>query len=181
MRDIVAYNAPAPQAPARNSPQPNPSILTYNSHRKIKRPLLSDKKVYRPIRKLTLSRIDEIPRPRSKSIQHSTDFSSTRPMMRSRSNVSADTSRSVPVCNQSQDISNQMESVSPQYAEPKYDSGSDERPASMMDLPIMVPMDPLTGAYIPYPEYAYYHDDNCRFGRYKKKQSKNNLFLAFMY
>ncbi|CAH0719520.1 unnamed protein product, partial [Brenthis ino] len=184
MRDIVAYNAPAPQAPARNQYNP-PSIETYNSHRKIKRPKLGDRKVYRPVRRHTLSRIDETPnqtRPRSKSLQHSTDFSSTRPMMRSRSNVSADTSRSVPICNQSHEIENQIESVSPQYAEPKgYESGSDERPASMMDLPIMVPMDPLTGAYIPYPEYAYYHDDNCRLNRFKRKQSKNNLFLAFMY
>ncbi|CAH2233011.1 jg699 [Pararge aegeria aegeria] len=110
-------------------------------------------------------------------------------MLRSRSNVSADTSRSVPVCNQSRDIENQVESISPQYAEPKgFDSGSDERPASMMDLPIMVPLDPVTGAYIPYPEYAYYHDDDCRLSRMKwrgnKKKSSsktNNLFLAFMY
>lgn len=205
MRDLVAAhfaNAPAPQAPARNpSPQPHPpyrqpstsSVETYNSHRKIKRPKLGDKKVYRPVRRHTLSRIDETPpqtlnRPRSKSLQHSTDFSSTRPMIRSRSHVSDDTSRSVPVCNQSHDIDNQVESMSPHYAEPKiYDSGSDERPASMMDLPIMVPLDPATGAYIPYPEYAYYHDDECRLNRFKwrgnkKKSSKaNNLYLAFMY
>lgn len=204
MRDLVAahfVNSPAPQAPARNpSPtinRPPPSIPssleTYNSHRKIKRPKLGDRKVYRPVRRHTLSRIDETPpntvRPRSKSLQHSTDFSSTRPILRSRSNISADTSRSVPVCNQSQDVENQVESSSPQYAEPKgSESGSSfDRPASMSDLPIMVPLDPATGAYIPYPEYSYYHDDGCRFGRYRqynkrKASSKhNNLYLAFMY
>ncbi|CAH2106607.1 unnamed protein product [Euphydryas editha] len=109
-------------------------------------------------------------------------------MIRSRSNVSADTSRSVPVCDQSQDVA-VHESTSPQYAEPKgFDSGSsDERPVSMMDLPIMVPLDPATGAYIPYPEYAFYHDEACRQNRsrpnWNRKQSSknNNLFLAFMY
>lgn len=203
MRDLVAAhfaNAPAPQAPARNpSPpqQPPPSLPssleTYNSHRKIKRPKLGDRKVYRPVRRHTLSRIDETPpnslRPRSKSLQHSTDFSSTRPILRSRSNISADTSRSVPVCNQSQDVENQVESGSPQYAEPTHSSSSYERPASMTDLPIMVPLDPATGAYIPYPEYSYYHDDGCRLARYRQynKKSKkyspkhSNLYLAFMY
>lgn len=199
-------NAPAPQAPARNpSPvnnhnrQPSTSSLeTYNSHRKIKRPKLGDRKVYRPVRRHTLSRIDETPpqtlRTRSKSLQHSADFSSTRPILRSRSNISADTSRSVPVCNQSQEIENQLESSSPQYAEPKgYDSTSsyerhEDRPVSMTDLPIMVPIDPVTGAYIPYPEYTYYHDDSCRLNqlrwKYNKKRklsSKSNLYLAFMY
>lgn len=195
-------NAPAPQAPARN-PSPSrqastSSMETFNSHRKIRRPKLGDRKVYRPVRRHTLSRIDETPpqtlRPRSKSLQHSNDFSSTRPILRSRSNISADTSRSVPVCNQSQDIENQVESSSPQYAEPKnYDSGSsydrhEDRPVSMTDLPIMVPIDPATGAYIPYPEYTYYHDDSCRLSqfrwKYNKKRkvsSKNNLYLAFMY
>ncbi|XP_041978400.1 uncharacterized protein LOC121732544 [Aricia agestis] len=190
MRDIVAAtfaNPPAPQAPARNPSPPNPqtpsSIETYNSHRRVKRPKLGDRRVYRPVRRHTLSRIDETPpqtRPRSKSLQHSTDFSSTRQILRSRSNISADTSRSVPVCNQSQDI----DSTSPQYAEPKYSSGSsDERPVSMSDLPIMVPLDPVTGAYIPYPEYAYYDDSGrSRFRwRCKKSAKPNNLFLAFMY
>lgn len=199
-------NAPAPQAPARNpSPALQPSISsleTFNSHRKIKRPKLGDRKVYRPIRRHTLSRIDEAEnqtlRPRSKSLQHSTDFSSTRPILRSRSNISADTSRSVPVCNQSNEIGNQNEGSSPQYAEPKgYDSESSyeryeqherrEMPVSMSDLPIMVPIDPDTGAYIPYPEYTYYQDDSSRLNRMrwkynkKKKSSKNNLYLAFMY
>lgn len=205
MRDIVAAhfaNAPAPQAPARSSPQPprlpsNPSIETYNSHRKIKRPKLGDRKVYRPVRRHTLSRIDETPpqsRPRSKSLQHSADFSSTRPMIRSRSHVTADSSHSMPVCDQSQlsqlsQLSREValhEGTSPQYAELRgYDSGSsDDRPVSMMDLPIMVPLDPATGAYIPYPEYAYYHDDSCRLSRnWTRNQSSknNNLFLAFMY
>ncbi|KAJ8730254.1 hypothetical protein PYW07_017292 [Mythimna separata] len=209
MRDLVAAhfaNAPAPQAPARNpSPprQPTPSLPssleTYNSHRKIKRPKLGDRKVYRPVRRHTLSRIDETPpntlRPRSKSLQHSasmqhsTDFSSTRPILRSRSNISADTSRSVPVCNQSHDAEPQLSS-SPQYAEPtRSEASSYERPASMTDLPIMVPLDPATGAYIPYPEYTYYHDDGCRLARYRQynKKSKkyspkhSNLYLAFMY
>ncbi|KAJ2946127.1 hypothetical protein O0L34_g5057 [Tuta absoluta] len=214
MRDLVAAhfaNAPAPQAPARNPTPPSPDLLqhrqpstssleTFNSHRKIRRPKLGDRKVYRPVRRHTLSRIDETPtqtfeRQRSKSLQHSTDFSSTRPILRSRSNISADTSRSVPVCNQSQDIENQLSS-SPQYAEPKgYDSTSsysrqeefmmesNGRPVSMTDLPIMVPLDPTTGAYVPYPEYAYYHDENCRRWKYNKKRkaSKNNLYLAFMY
>lgn len=205
MRDLVAAhfaNAPAPQAPARNPSPPHhhpppslPSSLeTYNSHRKIKRPKLGDRKVYRPVRRHTLSRIDETPpntlRPRSKSLQHSTDFSSTRPILRSRSNISADTSRSVPVCNQSQDVENQLESNSPQYAEPTRSSDSSyERPASMTDLPIMVPLDPATGAYIPYPEYTYYHDDGCRLARYRQYNNKSkkyspkhsNLYLAFMY
>ncbi|KAJ8727977.1 hypothetical protein PYW08_016362 [Mythimna loreyi] len=202
MRDLVAAhfaNAPAPQAPARNpSPPHNPppslpsSLETYNSHRKIKRPKLGDRKVYRPVRRHTLSRIDETPpnslRPRSKSLQHSTDFSSTRPILRSRSNISADTSRSVPVCNQSQDVGPQL-SHSPQYAEPARSDDSFGRPASMTDLPIMVPLDPATGAYIPYPEYSYYHDDGCRLARYRQynKKSKkyspkhSNLYLAFMY
>ncbi|XP_068631907.1 uncharacterized protein [Battus philenor] len=208
MRDIVAANfanPPAPQAPARN-PSPHNgvqykpysifSLETYNSHRKIKRPKLGDKNVYRPVRRHTLSRIDETPpqtlRPRSKSMQVSTDFSSTRPMVRSLSNVSADTSRSVPVCNQSHDTENPAAvSSSPQYADPKaYDSSSSyDRPASMTDLPIMVPLDPITGAYIPYPEYSYYLDDGCRLDRYKRKCNRdkrkvskpNNLFLAFMY
>ncbi|CAB3223877.1 unnamed protein product [Arctia plantaginis] len=203
MRDLVAANfanAPAPQAPARNPnptlPQSPPSIEssheTYNSHRTIKRPKLGDRKVYRPVRRHTLSRIDETPpnivRPRSKSLQHSNDFSSTRLILRSRSNISADTSRSVPVCNQSYDVENQIEGDSPQYAEPREsDSGSSfDVPASMSDLPIMVPLDPATGAYIPYPEYTYYRNDGCRFGRYrqynKKLSSKNsNVYLAFMY
>lgn len=194
-------NAPAPQAPARN-PDPTPdgtqlspaTFDTYNSHRKIKRPRIGDRKVYRPVRRHTLSRIDETPqqpRPRSKSLQHSTDFSSNRRILRSRSNISADTSRSVPVCNESQEVGNQLEGGSPQYAEPNRnsDSGSsyDDRPVSMTDLPIMVPIDPATGAYIPYPEYTYYHDDGCRLNRFKKKNklkklsSKSNLYLAFMY
>ncbi|XP_045448896.1 uncharacterized protein LOC123657387 [Melitaea cinxia] len=119
------------------------------------------------------------------------DFSSTRPMIRSHTHVSADSSRSMPVCDQSQlsQLSREValhEGTSPQYAELRgYDSGSsDERPASMMDLPIMVPLDPATGAYIPYPEYAYYHDDSCRLSRnWTRNQSSknNNLFLAFMY
>ncbi|XP_059045286.1 uncharacterized protein LOC131841070 [Achroia grisella] len=203
MRELVAAHfanaaAAAPQAPARNtSPAnypPSPSIDTYNSHRKIKRPKLGDKKVYRPVRRHTLSRIDETPpqtlRPRSRSLQHSTDFSSTRPILRSRSNISADTSRSVPVCNQSHEVENQIESSSPQYAEPKgYDSASsyEDRPVSMSDLPIMVPLDPSTGAYIAYPEY--FRDGGCKFNpsRWKRKRSKkapskhNNLYLAFMY
>ncbi|PZC86284.1 hypothetical protein B5X24_HaOG211445 [Helicoverpa armigera] len=202
MRDLVAAhfaNAPAPQAPARNPSPPHapapslPSSLeTYNSHRKIKRPMLGGRQVYRPVRRHTLSRIDEAPgatRPRSKSLQHSADFSSTRPILRSRSNISADTSRSVPVCNQSQDVQPQVEGPSPQYAEPeRSDSSSYERPASMTDLPIMVPLDPATGAYIPYPEYTYYRDDGCRLARYRqynksrKYSSKHsNLYLAFMY
>lgn len=201
MRDLVAAhfaNTPAPQAPARNpSPSPTPSRTltydTYNSHRKIKRPRIGDRKVYRPVRRHTLSRIDEAPqqtRPRSKSLQNSTDFSSTRRILRSRSNISADTSRSVPVCNESQEVGNQLEGGSPQYAEPNRhsDSGSsyEDRPVSMTDLPIMVPIDPTTGAYIPYPEYTYYHDDGCRLNRFRKKKklklsSKNNLYLAFMY
>lgn len=203
MRDLVAAtfaNAPAPQAPARNRDAPDsqrqpslPSSLdTYNSHRKIKRPKLGDRRVYRPVRRHTLSRIDEAPptRPRSKSLQHSADFSSTRPILRSRSNISADTSRSVPVCNESHEIGNQVESNSPQYAEPKDSdtASSYDRPVSMSDLPIMVPIDPATGAYIPYPEYSYYHDDGCRLNRYKLKKrmrklsSKHtNLYLAFMY
>lgn len=209
MRDFVAahyVNAAAPQAPARNlTPSPAfdrhapsmASIETYNSHRKIKRPKLGDRKVYRPVRRHTLSRIDETPhqtRPRSKSLQHSTDFSSTRPILRSRSNISADTSRSVPVCNESHEIENQNnESNSPQYAEPKgYDSASSyDRPVSMTDLPIMVPIDPATGAYIPYPEYTYYQDsDQCRLEHYRYKYNKrmrklssktSNLYLAFMY
>lgn len=207
MRDLVAAhfaNAPAPQAPARNpSPQQkNPStssLETYNSHRKVyRRPKLGDRKVYRPVRRHTLSRIDETPpqtlRTRSKSLQHSTDFSSTRPILRSRSNISADTSRSVPMCNQSQDIENQVSCSSPQYAEPKgYESSSsydrhEERIVSMSDLPIMVPIDPVTGAYIPYPEYSYYNDDSCRLNQYRwdyskkrKFSTKSNLYLAFMY
>lgn len=204
MRDLVAAhfaNAPAPQAPARNdSPdinrtQHSPGTYdTYNSHRKIKRPKIGDRKVYRPVRRHTLSRIDEAPqqaRPRSKSLQHSADFSSTRRILRSRSNISADTSRSVPVCNESQEVGNQLESNSPQYAEPNRNSDSrssyDDRPVSMTDLPIMVPIDPATGAYIPYPEYTYYHDDGCRLNRFRKKRklknlsSKSNLYLAFMY
>lgn len=197
MRDLVAAhfaNAAAPQAPARNRPPTPSSLDTYNSHRKITRPRLGDRKVYRPVRRHTLARIDETPPPtirtRSKSLQHSTDFSSTRPILRSRSNISADTSRSVPVCNQSHEIENQLESSSPQYAEPKgYDSASSyDRPVSMTDLPIMVPIDPATGAYIPYPEYTYYHDDGCRLNRLKlKKRMKkfsskhSNLYLAFMY
>ncbi|XP_038212041.1 Usher syndrome type-1G protein homolog [Zerene cesonia] len=139
------------------------------------------RKVYRPARRHTLSRIDEtVSESRTRSLPPS-DFS-TRPALRSRSNVSADTSRSVPVCNQSHETSNQLES--PQYADPDSSSCGD-RPASMTDLPIMVPMDPLTGAYIPYPEYAYYHDDGCRLNRLKwkgkSKTKNNNLFLAFMY
>ncbi|XP_037872738.1 uncharacterized protein LOC119629762 [Bombyx mori] len=109
-------------------------------------------------------------------------------MLRSRSNVSADTSRSVPVCNQSHEIGNQLESNSPQYAEPKdSDSSSYERPASMTDLPIMVPIDQVTGAYVPYPQYSYYHDEGCKLNRLKrnnkksKKSPKNNVYLAFMY
>ncbi|XP_014367730.2 uncharacterized protein LOC106718216 [Papilio machaon] len=203
MRDIVAAtfaNPAAPQAPARNpSPDNAPhkpasipsSIETFNSHRKIRRPKLGDKKVYRPVRRNTLSRIDEAPpqtRPRSKSLQISTDFSSTRPMVRSRSNMSMDTSRSIPACSYS--TQNQLETSSPQYAEPRgYDSSSScERPASMTDLPIMIPLDPVTGAYIPYPEYSYYQDDVGRVNRYKWKRNRgtktsksNNLFLAFMY
>lgn len=199
MRDLVAAtfaNAPAPQAPARNAApeyqrQPTPSSLdTYNSHRKIKRPKLGDRQVYRPVRRNTLSRIDEAPvvRPRSKSLQHSTDVCSARPVLRSRSNISADTSRSVPVCNESHETGNQLSS-SPQYAEPKgSDSSSYDRPASMSDLPIMVPIDQATGAYIPYPEYTYYRDDGCRLNRYKLKKrmrkfssKHSNLYLAFMY
>lgn len=206
MRELVAAHfanaaAAAPQAPARNaSPAnypnhpPSPSLQTYNSHRKIKRPKLGDKKVYRPVRRHTLSRIDETPphtlRPRSRSLQHSTDFSSTRPILRSRSNISADTSRSVPVCNQSQEVENQVESSSPQYAEPKgYDSASshDDRVVSMSDIPIMVPLDPSTSAYIAYPEY--FRDSGCKLNpyRWKRKRTKkssskhNNLYLAFMY
>lgn len=194
-RDLVAAyfaNAPAPQAPARNpSPQrtQTPSAFeTFNSHRKV-RNRVGDRRVYRPMQRHTLSRIDEAPRPRSKSLQHSADFSSTRRILRSRSNISADTSRSVPVCDQSQEVEVQMESGSPQYAEPKSDSASsyDDRPASMSDLPIMVPIDPATGAYIPYPEYTYYHDDGCRLNRFRRNKklnkisSKSNLYLAFMY
>lgn len=191
-------NPAAPQAPARNpSPDNDPhkpasipsSVETYNSHRKIRRPKLGDKKVYRPVRRNTLSRIDEAPpqtRPRSKSLQISTDFSSTRPMACSRSNMSLDTS--IPVCSRS--TQHQPETASPQYAEPRgYDSSSScERPASMTDLPIMVPLDPVTGAYIPYPQYSYYQDDAGRVNRYKWKRNRayktsksNNLFLAFMY
>lgn len=204
MRDLVAAhfaNAPAPQTPARNPHASVTSLETYNSHRKIKRPKLGDKRVYRPVRRHTLSRIDETPpqtvRPRSKSMQHSTDmpqstdFSSTRPILRSRSNISADTSRSVPVCNQSHEIENQNECHSPQYAEPKnYDSASSyDRPVSMSDLPIMVPIDPATGAYIPYPEYSYYNDDGRaprNWWKHNKRARKasakhSNLYLAFMY
>lgn len=190
-RDLVAAyfaNAPAPQAPARNpSPQrtqtPN-SFETFNSHRKV-RNRIGDRRVYRPVRRHTLSRIDEQPRPRSKSIQNSTEFASTRPILRSRSNISADTSRSVPVCDQSREVDIHMESASPQYAEPKSGSASsyDERPLSMTDLPIMVPLDTATM----YPEYTFYHDDACRLNRFKKNKklkrtsSKSNLYLAFMY
>lgn len=197
-RDLVAAyfaNAPAPQAPARNPSPPRThtptSFETFNSHRR-PRNRIGERRVYRPVTRRTLARIDETPqiRPRSKSLQHSTDFSSTRLILRSRSNVSADTSRSVPVCDQSQEVEiHQMESGSPQYAEPKSDSGSsyDDRPASMSDLPIVVPIDPATGAYIPYPEYTFYHNDGCRLNRFrrnkklKKISSKSNLYLAFMY
>lgn len=194
---MAAYfsNAPAPQAPARNftppplHPSPT-SFETYNSHRKIRKKI-GDRKVYRPVRRHTLSRIDENITTRSKSLQNSTDFASTRPILRSRSNISADTSRSVPVCNQSQEVDNQFESGSPQYAEagPKSDSNSsfEDRPASMTDLPIVVPIDPVTGAYIPYPEYTFYQESDCRLGRFRKNKklkklsTKNNLYLAFMY
>lgn len=175
---MAAHNVPAPQAPARNTRpthQPSVNMDTFNSHARIKRPKLGDKKVYRPVRRATLSRIDETPT--NRSFQTSMDFSSTRPMMRSRSNVSADTSRSVPVCNQSQDIQN------PEYSSLNYDTkaydSSEDVPASMTDLPIMVPLDRSTGSYIPYPEYSYY--DSCRVGRYRWKSKSNNLFLAFMY
>ncbi|CAG9584522.1 unnamed protein product [Danaus chrysippus] len=175
MRDLVAaHSVPAPQAPARNThthTQPSYNMDTFNSHARLKRPKLGDKKVYRPVRRATLSRIDETPTNRS---YKSMDFS-TRPNMRSRSNVSADTSRSVPVCNQSQDIQN------PEYSSlndtKAYDS-SEDVPASMTDLPIMVPLDRSTGSYIPYPEYSY---DSYQIGRYKYKSKNNNLFLAFMY
>lgn len=206
MRDLVAahyINEPAPQAPARNasfSTRDIPSVCshhTFNSHRKVQRPKLGDKKVYRPVRRHTLSRIDETPqntlRERSKSLQHSMDFSSTRLILRSRSNVSADTSRSVPVCNQSQDISNRAERNSPQYDEPKgYDSASSyDRPVSRSDLPMMIPMEPYTGTYMPFPEVTYYQEsDRCRVDHYKAKYKKrmkklsskhSNLYLAFMY
>lgn len=192
-RDLVAAyfgNAAAPQAPARNPSPPRtqpPNLYeTFNSHRKV-RNRIGDRRVYRPTRRNTLSRIDELPRPKSQ--QNSTDFASTRPILRSRSNISADTSRSVPVCDQSHEVEIHMESGSPQYAEPKSDSASsyDDRPASMTDLPIIVPIDPATGAYIPYPEYTFYHDDACRLNRFRKNKklkkisSKNNLYLAFMY
>ncbi|CAH2037797.1 unnamed protein product, partial [Iphiclides podalirius] len=183
MRDIVAAsfaNAPAPQAPARNPSPPRPpsipSLETFNSHRRPRRPKLGDKKVYRPVRRHTLSRIDETPpptRPRSKSLQVSTDLSSMRPMLRSRSNVSADTSRSVPVCDQS--VGTFGVSSSPQYAEPKgYDSASSyDPPASMSDLPVLA-LGP--NPYIPYPEYTYYQEAARRL-----PAKTNNLFLAFMY
>lgn len=188
---MAAYfaNAPAPQAPARNPSPPRTqtptAFETFNSHKRI-RNRMPDRKLYRPVRRHTLSRIDET---RPISLQNSTDFSSTRPILRSRSNISADTSRSVPVCDQSQevDVGIQMESGSPQYAEPNDSASSyDDRPASMTDLPIMVPIDPTTGAYIPYPEYTYYHDDGCRLNRFRKNKlkkisKKNNLYLAFMY
>lgn len=191
MREAAATCPAAPQAPARNLER-HDSLLTYNSHRRIKRPKLGDRRVYRPVRRHTLSRIDETPtqtlRPRSKSLQHSTDFSSTRPILRSRSNISADTSRSVPVCNESHEIQNQNECHSPQYAEPKgYESASSyDRPVSMSDLPIMVPIDPATGAYIPYPEYSYYNDDGrqCRWWKHNRRRAAakhSNLYLAFMY
>lgn len=194
MRDVSAAhfaNAPAPQAPARNAS--THSLDTYNSHRKIKRSkLIGDKKVYRPQRRNTLARIDETPTQtltRSKSLQHSSDFYSTRPVVHSMSHISADTSRSVPVCDISQESEVPAESSSPQYAEPKSDSSSfANRPASMTDLPIAVPIDPITGAYIPH-AYSYYLDDGCRlshFRKYNKKMKKmsskhNNLYLAFMY
>lgn len=185
-------NAPAPQAPAR-ALERHDSLLTFDSHRRPRRPRLGERRVYRPVRRRTLSRIDETPprtlRPRSKSLQHSTDFSSTRPILRSRSNISADTSRSVPVCNESHEIENQNECHSPQYAEPKgYDSASSyDRPLSMSDLPIVVPVDAATGAYIPYPEYSYYNDDGrgrwWKYGRRAGRPSAkhSNLYLAFMY
>lgn len=190
MRDLVAAyfaNAPAPQAPARNPSrtQTPTTFQTFNSHKRTNRNRLPDRKLYRPVRRHTLSRIDE--RPGSKSLQNSTDLASTRPILRSRSNISADTSRSVPVCDQSQEVEI-LESSSPQYAEPKTDSASsyEDRPASMTDLPIMVPIDPATGAYIPYPEYTFYHDDGCQLNRFRNKKfkkisAKNNLYLAFMY
>lgn len=188
MRDLVAPlgNAAAPQAPARN-PSPSPPatgrapspLHTFDSHRRARRPRLQSRRVYRPARRHTLSRIDE-----SHSLQHSGEFSSTRAARRSRSNMSADTSRSVPVCNQSQDVA-RRDSASPQY---EAGSASGSPRASMSDLPLAVPRDPATGAYIPLPEYTYYRDDSCRLARYmqyNKKPKKNpkpsNLYLAFMY
>lgn len=98
------------------------------------------------------------------------------------------------MCNDSRELACQNDGGSPQYDEPRgYDSASSyDRPVSMTDLPIMVPIDPATGAYIPYPEYSYYHDtgENCRFNKYRWKYNKrmkklspkhSNLYLAFMY
>ncbi|CAG9786298.1 unnamed protein product [Diatraea saccharalis] len=199
MREHVAapqHNAPAPQAPARsntpsNKPSDKPDYLnTFNSHRKI-RGKIGDKKLYRPVRLHTLSRIDEAPlQTRPPTPRNSVDISSNRPILRSRSNVSADTSRSVPVCNDSHVIGNQIECSSPQYAElgsaPGSDTGSSyERPASMTDMPVMIPLDPATDAY--YPPYTYYRDDGRLNKRKLKKRLKklsskhSNLYLAFMY
>lgn len=194
------HNPAAPQAPARNpsptlSPSISPSQLTYNSHRRIKRPKIGDRKVYRPVRRHTLSRIDEAPvqtlRARSKSLQHSNDFSSTRPILRSRSNISADTSRSVPVCNQSREIYN-MNAASPQYDELRgYDSESSYDRPSVSEVPVMMPIEPLMGGYLQYPECSYYTDvDHSRLNPYRWKYNRkmkklaskhSNLYLAFMY
>lgn len=196
MRDVVAatfHNPAAPQAPARNQITPeskSPSLLTYNSHRKLKRPKLGDRKVYRPVRRHTLSRIDEAPvltRARSKSLQHSGDVSSAGRMLRSRSNISADTSRSVPVCNTSHEIYNRNQS--PQYAEPRdFDTDSSYDGPSVTDVPVMMPIDPIVSGYL-YPNYGYCTEEQNRLDHYRwkynkkmrKVTSKNNLYLAFMY
>ncbi|GBP38418.1 hypothetical protein EVAR_28216_1 [Eumeta japonica] len=198
MRDHVAAhicNPAAPQAPARNPQPPSRSVSpldTYNSHRRIKRPKLGDKKVYRPIRRNTLSRIDETPpavtiRPRSKSLQHSCDFSSTRVILRSHSNISADTSRSVPVCNDSHELANQNDSHSPQYALPeRCDSSSDGSPSSVDRVPPMPPIEPSPyfpqrECYIPYYPHLDHILNRYRW-KYNKKMSKHsNVYLAFMY